>query len=239
MEEDITYGIYKMRTLSMQIIQVIRATTMAILLSCSFTAFTADYALQIESKIPTTLSGKLGYASMNYWIEVPGKENVELDIDADDEEQLINLRDKQVSLEGAMVTYSNGSVYFEPKLDKPQTTFVVQKTDEANFDVLFNGESLTHHDSYDNIKIAHQFVIPDGQVALLELFTGGVGCPVLYQLIVVRQNTPSMISGTFGTCSDLGKLSHDAKGFTLDLPGNPREMWIWDNEHLNVFKKIN
>lgn len=86
-----------------------------------------------------------------------------------------------------------------------------------------------------NLHKPHQFVIPDGQVALLELFTG-VGCPVLYQLIVVRQNTPSMISGTFGTCSDLGKLSHDAKGFTLDLPGNPREMWIWDNEHLNVFK---
>ena len=92
---------------------------MATLLSCSVSVFAADPALQIESKIPTTLSGTLGYASLQYWIEVPGKGNVELLTDADNEGGLIELVGKQVSLNGAMVTYSNGSVYFEPKFSAP------------------------------------------------------------------------------------------------------------------------
>ncbi|MEH8202690.1 hypothetical protein Q7I36_14775 [Aeromonas veronii] len=46
---------------------------------------------------------------------------------------------------------------------------------DEEFDELSNGKSLTHHDSYGNINVVHQFVIPDGQVALLELFIGGVG----------------------------------------------------------------
>lgn len=68
---------------------------MVALLSCSGTTFAADNALQIESKIPTTLSGTLGYASLQYWIEVPGKGNVELLTDADDEGGLIELVGKR------------------------------------------------------------------------------------------------------------------------------------------------
>ena len=83
---------------------------MATLLSCSVTAFAADYALQIESKIPTTISGTLGYASLKYWIAVPGKGNVELLTDADNEGGLIELVGKQVSLNGAMYWSSKARV---------------------------------------------------------------------------------------------------------------------------------
>ncbi|WP_234915253.1 hypothetical protein [Aeromonas veronii] len=37
-----------------------------------------------------------------------------------------------------------------------------------------------------------------------------------------------MMSEAFGTCSDLGKLSPTTNGFTLNLPGNPSERWVWD-----------
>jgi len=187
--------------------QVLRAATLGLLLSCSMTIFAADGALEIETKVPATLSGKLGYASMKYWVEVPGQGDVEIWSDDEAYAALIDLVGTQVSLEGSMVTFTDGSVYFQPKLAKASAGFTVRKNDEVDFDVLLNGELLTHHDSYAGVDVAHQFTIPDGQVALIELFSGGVGCPVLYQLVVARQNSPTMTSEAFGTCSDQGKLS--------------------------------
>ncbi|MFQ2772131.1 hypothetical protein ACK3Y4_15525 [Aeromonas caviae] len=217
--------------------QVLRAATLGLLLSCSMTIFAADGALEIETKVPASLSGKLGYASMKYWVEVPGQGNVEIWTDDEAYAALIDLVGTQVSLEGAMVTFTDGSVYFQPKLAKPSTGFTVRKNDEVNFDVLLNGEPLTHHDSYAGVDVAHQFAIPDGQVALIELFSGGVGCPVLYQLVVARQDSPTMISTEFGTCSDQGKLSPEPNGFTLNLPGNPSERWAWDASSLTLHKQ--
>lgn len=217
--------------------QALRAATLGLLLSCSMATFAADGALEIETKVPATLSGKLSYASMKYWVEVPGQGNVEIWTDDEAYAALIDLVGTQVSLEGAMVTFTDGSVYFQPKLTKPSTGFTVRKNDEVNFDVLLNGELLTHHDSYAGVDVAHQFAIPDGQVALIELFSGGVGCPVLYQLVVARQDSPTMISSEFGTCSDQGKLSPDTNGFTLNLPGNPSERWAWDASGLTLRKQ--
>ena len=136
-----------------------------------------------------------------------------------------------------MVTFTDGSVYFQPKLAKPSTGFTVRKNDEVNFDVQLNGELLTHHDSYAGVDVAHQFAIQGGQVALIELFSGGVGCPVLYQLVVARQDSPTMISTEFGTCSDQGKLSTESNGFTLNLPGNPSERWVWDASSFTLRKQ--
>lgn len=223
--------------MTIRLTRMLRAATLGLLLSCSMTTFAADGALEIETKVPATLSGKLGYASMKYWVEVPGKGNVEIWTDDAVYAALLDLVGTQVSLEGAMVTYSDGSVYFQPKLAKPPATFTVRKNDEVNFDVLLNGELLAHHDSSAGVDVAHQFAIPDGQVALIELFSGGVGCPVLYQLVVVRQDSPTMISTEFGTCSDQGTLSPDTNGFTLDLPGNPSERWAWDASSLTLRKQ--
>ena len=71
---------------------------------------------------------------------------------------------------------------------------------------------------------------------LLELNTGGFGCPMLYQLAVIRSDTLPLLTPTFGTCSDLGKLTYDTNGFTLALPGNPAETWVWDSRTLMLHK---
>ncbi|MDF2393600.1 hypothetical protein GWQ31_19920 [Aeromonas sp. 2MA4] len=217
--------------------RTLRAATLGLLLSCSMATFAADGALEIETKVPATLSGKLGYASMKYWVEVPGQGDVEIWTDDEAYAALLDLVGTQVSLEGAMVTFTDGSVYFQPKLAKASAGFTVRKNDEVNFDVLLNGELLTHHDSYAGVDVAHQFAIQGGQVGLIELFSGGVGCPVLYQLVVARQDSPTMISTEFGTCSDQGKLSPDTNGFTLNLPGNPSARWVWDASSLTLRKQ--
>ena len=234
--------------------EILRVALFSILLTCSVATFAADGTFEIETKVPATLSGKLSYASMKFWVEVSGKDAVELWFNDEDYTALMELVGTQVAFDGSMVTYTNGSVYFQPKLVKASAGFTVRKNDELNFDVLLNGELLTHHDSYAGVDVAHQFAIPDGKAALLELFSGGVacpvlyqlvitrkdsltmmelfsggvGCPVLYQLVVVRQDSPTMMSEAFGTCSDLGKLSPTTNGFTLNLPGNPSERWVWD-----------
>ncbi|BCK64780.1 hypothetical protein KAM338_27240 [Aeromonas caviae] len=216
--------------------QILRVALLSILLTCSVATFAVDGTFEIETKVPATLSGKLSYASMKFWVEVSGKDAVELWFNDEDYTALMELVGTQVAFDGSMVTYTNGSVYFQPKLAKASAGFTVRKNDEVNFDVLFNGELLTHHDSYTGVAVAHQFAIPDGQVALIELFSGGVGCPVLYQLVVARQDSPTMTSEAFGTCSDLGKLSPTTNGFTLNIPGNPSERWVWDASSLTLRK---
>ncbi|WP_447830900.1 hypothetical protein [Aeromonas salmonicida] len=216
--------------------QILRVALLSILLTCSVATFAGDGAFEIETKMPATLSGKLSYASMKFWVEVSGKDAVELWFNDEDYTALMELVGTQVAFDGSMVTYTNGSVYFQPKLAKASAGFTVRKNDEVNFDVLLNGELLTHHDSYAGVAVAHQFAIPDGQVALIELFSGGVGCPVLYQLVVARQDSPTMTSEAFGTCSDLGKLSPTTNGFTLNLPGNPDQRWVWDARSLMLRK---
>ncbi|MGL5307606.1 MAG: hypothetical protein ACRC9Y_15965 [Aeromonas veronii] len=217
--------------------QILRVALLSILLTCSVATFAVDGTFEIETKVPATLSGKLSYASMKFWVEVSGKDAVELWFNDEDYTALMELVGAQVALDGSMVTYTDGSVYFQPKLAKAPAGFTVRKNDEVNFDVLLNGELLTHHDSYASVDVAHQFAIQGGQVALIELFTGGVGCPVLYQLVVARQDSPTMISTEFGTCSDQGKLSPDTNGFTLNLPGNPSERWAWDASSLTLRKQ--
>ena len=61
-------------------------------------------------------------------------------------------------------------------------------------------------------------------------------CQVLHQLAVIRSDTLPLLTPTFGTCSDLGKLKHDTNGFTLALPGNPAETWAWDSRTLTLHK---
>ena len=168
---------------------------------------------------------------------MPGKENVELLTDADDEETLIELVGKQVSLNGAMVTYSNGSVYFEPKFSAPASPGLSISPQDDGTIVVTNGEQvLLNTDMYHSITIKHEQPLTQGKAVLLELNTGGFGCPMLYQLAVIRSDTLPLLTPTFGTCSDLGKLKHDTNGFTLALPGNPAETWVWDSHTLTLHK---
>ena len=215
---------------------VLRVVLFSVLVTGSVATFAADGTFEIETKVPATLSGKLSYASMKFWVEVSGKDAVELWFNDEDYTALMELVGTQVAFDGSMVTYTNGSVYFQPKLANASAGFTVRKNDELNFDVLLNGELLTHHDSYAGVDVAHQFAIPDGKAALLELFSGGVACPVLYQLVITRKDSLTMMSEVFGTCSDQGKLSSHSNSFTLELPGNPSERWVWDINSLMLRK---
>lgn len=216
--------------------KILRVALLSILFTCSVATFAVDGTFEIETKVPATLSGKLSYASMKFWVDVSGKDAVELWFNDEDYTALMELVGTQVAFDGSMVTYTNGSVYFQPKLAKASAGFTVRKNDEVNFDVLLNGELLAHHDSYAGVDVAHQFAIPDGKAALLELFSGGVACPVLYQLVITRKDSLTMMSEVFGTCSDQGKLSSNNNGFTLELPGNPSERWVWDINSLMLRK---
>lgn len=216
-----------------------KSIIVCLLIGAGFIGQALASELELESKVPATLEGTLGYADMKYWVEVPDKGNVELMPKEQDEEALMKLIDKHVSFQGAILTYSNGSRYFEPKLaSQPKSSnFIVKKADNAPFEIYFGDRLVRRTDEYQFLSIAHQMDIPEGKVALLELGSGGVACPTLYQLIVVKINTPAMLSEEFGTCSDEGKLSPSANGFTLTLPGNPAETWKWDPTAMTVIQQ--
>ena len=86
-------------------------------------------------------------------------------------------------------------------------------------------------------KLTHRLPLANGQVVLFELHSGGVACPVLYQLAVAQTGALTMLSQPFGTCSDEGKLTPAPNGFTLDLPGNPGQRWVWDASSLTLRKQ--
>ncbi|WP_323078745.1 hypothetical protein [Aeromonas hydrophila] len=96
---------------------------------------------------------------------------------------------------------------------------------------------LLRTDEYDAIKLTHRLPLANGQAVLFELHSGGVACPVLYQLAVAQTGVLTMLSQPFGTCSDEGKLTPAPNGFTLDLPGNPRQRWVWDTNSLTLRKQ--
>ena len=50
--------------------EILRVALFSILLTCSVATFAADGTFEIETKVPATLSGKLSYASMKFWVEV-------------------------------------------------------------------------------------------------------------------------------------------------------------------------
>ncbi|MGL6579074.1 hypothetical protein ACSZOM_17705 [Aeromonas hydrophila] len=96
---------------------------------------------------------------------------------------------------------------------------------------------LLRTDKYDAIKLTHRLPLANGQAVLFELHSDGVACPVLYQLAVTHTGLLTMLSQPFGTCSDEGKLNPEPNGFTLDLPGNPRQRWVWDANSLTLRKQ--
>ena len=201
-------------------------------------ALAAD--LELESKSPGQLVGTLQYASMKFWVEIPGKESMALWPKEKDEQALMEMIGKQVSLDGSVLIYSNGSRYFEPKLttSTPATlNFSLKKTDDLVYEIYLNDKMISSTDSYQYLEIEYQFDIPGGKVALLALGSGGVACPALYQVLVAQTNTPVMTSEVFGTCSDSGQLSKLKDGFTLSLPGNPAETWRWEPALKTVVKQ--
>ncbi len=188
------------------------------------------------------VEGTLNFASMQFWIETTDGQRIMLMPLEEDEPQLVPQVTRSISLNGMMLTYSDGSRYFEPSFAPASATsstasFTIVKNDDYNIEIRYGDELLLRSDEYDAIKLTHRLPLANGQAALFELHSGGVACPVLYQLVVAQTGALTMLSQPFGSCSDEGKLTPEPNGFTLDLPGNPRQRWVWDTNSLTLRKQ--
>lgn len=196
----------------------------------------------VTKRVPANVEGTLNFASMQFWIETSKGERIMLMPLDEDEPRLIPSVSQPVSLNGMMLTYSDGSRYFEPSFAPSSAasstaSFTIVKNDDYNIEIRYGGEVLLRTDEYDAIKLTHRLPLVNGQAVLFELHSGGVACPVLYQLAVAQTGVLTMLSQPFGTCSDEGKLTREPNGFTLDLPGNPRQRWVWDASSLTLRKQ--
>ncbi|MFM5186282.1 hypothetical protein ACK33O_20175 [Aeromonas hydrophila] len=196
----------------------------------------------VTKRVPANIEGRLNFASMQFWIETSKGERIMLMPLDEDEPRLIPSVSQPVALNGFMLTYSDGSRYFEPSFAPASaasstTSFTIVKNDDDSIEIRHGGEVLLRTDEYDAIKLTHSLQLANGQAVLFELHSGGVACPVLYQLAVAQTGVLTMLSPPFGTCSDEGKLTPDPNGFTLDLPGNPRQRWVWDASSLTLRKQ--
>ncbi|WP_434470932.1 hypothetical protein [Aeromonas veronii] len=196
----------------------------------------------VTKRVPANVEGTLNFASMQFWIETSKGERIMLMPLDEDEPRLIPSVSQPVALNGFMLTYSDGSRYFEPSFASASaasstTSFTTVKNDDDSIEIRHGGEVLLRTDEYDAIKLTHRLPLVNGQAVLFELHSGGVACPVLYQLAVAQTGVLTMLSQPFGTCSDEGKLTREPNGFTLDLPGNPRQRWVWDASSLTLRKQ--
>ncbi|MGY4023350.1 hypothetical protein [Aeromonas sobria] len=196
----------------------------------------------VTKRVPANVEGILNFASMQFWIETSKGERIMLMPLDEDEPTLIPSVSQPVALNGFMLTYSDGSRYFEPSFAPASaasstTSFTIVKNDDDSIEIRHGGEVLLRTDEYDAIKLTHRLPLANGQAVLFELNSGGVACPVLYQLAVVQTGALTMLSSPFGTCSDEGKLTSEPNGFILDLPGNPRQRWVWDANSLTLRKQ--
>ncbi|MGY3900240.1 MULTISPECIES: hypothetical protein [Aeromonas] len=196
----------------------------------------------VTKRVPANIEGTLNFASMQFWIETSKGERIMLMPLDEDEPRLIPSVSQPVSLNGFMLTYSDGSRYFEPSFAPASaasstTSFTIVKNDDDSIEIRHGGEVLLRTDEYDAIKLTHRLPQANGQAVLFELHSGGVACPVLYQLAVAQTGVLTMLSQPFGTCSDEGKLTPEPNGFTLDLPGNLGQRWVWDASSLTLRKQ--
>ena len=214
----------------------------ASLLALSARATDAPVPPIVTAREAAHVEGTLNFASMQFWIETTDGQRIMLMPLEEDEPLLVPQVTRSISLNGMMLTYSDGSRYFEPSFAPASAasstaSFTIVKNDDYNIEIRYGDELLLRSDEYDAIKLTHRLPLANGQAVLFELHSGGVACPVLYQFAVAQTGALTMLSQPFGTCSDEGKLTPAPNGFTLDLPGNPRQRWVWDANSLTLRKQ--
>jgi hypothetical protein len=208
------------------------------------TAGNTGYNLKVIKETPATISGKLGYASMKYWIEEKKDKIVEISYDMNDpevESRLLELIDKKVSLSGTMKKYSNNSEYlviskssFDSSSGKKEAGFTTDQEYDAH-KVSFNGKIIYKNDD-NSLQIKKVFSIGSDKVALIEINSGGTACPAQYMFATAKGDGTLSSSAEFGTCSDIPNIIAKGDKITVKLPGNPPGTWIYQNG--NVKKGI-
>ncbi|MEZ5754985.1 MAG: hypothetical protein R3D90_09540 [Paracoccaceae bacterium] len=79
-----------------------------------------------------------------------------------------------------------------------------------------------------------------GTLVLVAQYTGGTGCPAMFAWL---DTTPGKVrlTETFGTCSDMAKVTADAETVTVTMPGPPgqgRSAFVWDAKGRIVEQKL-
>ncbi|WP_376869285.1 hypothetical protein AB5G97_02660 [Aeromonas veronii] len=96
----------------------------------------------VTKRVPANIEGTLNFASMQFWIETSKGERIMLMPLDEDEPRLIPKVSQPVALNGFMLTYSDGSRYFEPSFAP-----VSAASSTTSFTIVKNGD--------DNIEIRH------------------------------------------------------------------------------------
>ncbi len=194
------------------------------------------YATELESMIPATLTGKLNYATLNYWLVTPEGSSYELRINDNNEPFIMDKIGQEITLKGAILTYTDNSQYFQPKFDQgPQVKPLkfTKNTEDGTASLYLDDNEIYASDEYGNLGIEKEFPIADGKVSLIWLSTGGTACPAMFMYVVARQDSLPLITTEFGNCSDIPTITNNKDKITVALPGNPAQTWVFD---LNNFK---
>lgn len=210
--------------------------------SVLFSATAFSDVFELESKVPGTLQGELGYASMQYWVTTADGEIVQIWADAEAEDQLIDMIGEQVNLKGATDTYSDGSVYFLPEFSEQSAKPTLQFTiDENQYDdpmsINLDGQLVNNITGYYTANIDQEFATEQGKVALIQLSSGGTACPAVYMLAIAQYDAQPLVTPVFGNCSDIPDISTKGENIHISFPGNPAQNWVWENSTYRLYKE--
>lgn len=212
-------------------------------LSFAFTLLSAPAMadLTIESKIPGTAEGTVKYASMDFWLETDNGSTIDL---ADNDEVYDYLIDKvgqKVRFDGASVTYSNGHTYFEPKFEQaaalPALNVSLNTNDDGVTHIFLDEEPVFTVTDYYRAHVVQEYTTSDNKISVIQLLTGGTGCPAMHMLLVSHHHGQPLLTPTFGTCSDMIETKVEGGKIVMEIPGKVDETWTWDNATYRLVKQ--
>ncbi len=118
----------------------------------------------------------------------------------------------------------------------------IKDGDQFQYVVILRGKVLVEKDS--QIKKIKS-VYPSNAAAkliLLEIDTGGSGCPLLYRVVEIKTDGHANVTDEFGTCGDLTKISFENDAWRIDFPrfgGAPASTWVYRDGKLIEVKRKN
>ncbi|KJF80575.1 hypothetical protein UA31_16520 [Photobacterium angustum] len=197
-------------------------------------------ATELESMIPTTLTGKLNYATLNYWVDTPDGHRYELLINETNEPFIMDKVGEKITLNGAVLTYSDKSQFFQPKFERaPQAKplILTKGTNDDAASLYLDSNKIYTSEEYVDVGVEKEFPISNGKVSLVWLSTGGTACPAMFMYVVARQNSLPLMTSEFGNCSDIPTITNNKKEITVSLPGNPAQTWAFDLSDFRLYEK--
>jgi hypothetical protein len=104
------------------------------------------------------------------------------------------------------------------------------------YQIALDGKALYEEKEYHIVAIAGSY--PEtgpARVVLLELTTGGSGCPMLYKVVEVKDDGSAVRSKQFGNCA-MARTSFTDGVLRIDIPkigGAAAESWRYQNGKLS------